>query len=75
MIQEVCRIRSSIQCITPDQSGAWVSLRTPAEWAKHEKKRHHSAFLTSYVGGTFVPGRVDAAGTYHYIPEKEKKRV
>jgi len=49
--------------------------KTPAEWAKHEKKRHHSAFLTSYVGGTFVPGRVDAAGTYHYLPEKEKKRV
>ncbi|CAK9064592.1 unnamed protein product [Durusdinium trenchii] len=24
---------------------------TPAEWAKHEKKRHHSAFLSSYVGG------------------------
>eukprot|EP00438_Fugacium_kawagutii_P018181 Skav226125 [mRNA] locus=scaffold1047:242848:268601:- [translate_table: standard] len=48
---------------------------TPAEWAKHEKKRHHSAFLTSFVGGTFVPGRVDAAGTYHYLPEKEKNRV
>lgn len=49
--------------------------KTPAEWAKHEKKRHHSAFLTSYVGGTYVPGRVDMAGTYHYLPEKEKNRV
>lgn len=49
--------------------------KTPAEWAKHEKKRHHSAFLTSYVGGTYVPGRVDLAGTYHYLPEKEKNRV
>eukprot|EP00434_Breviolum_minutum_P017715 symbB.v1.2.015636.t5/scaffold1142.1/size245703/5 len=32
--------------------------KTPAEWAKHEKKRHHSAFLTSYVGGTFVTNPV-----------------
>lgn len=32
--------------------------KTPAEWAKHEKKRHHSAFLSSYVGGKFIEGRV-----------------
>lgn len=32
--------------------------RTPAEWAKHEKKRHHAQFLSSYVGGQFIEGRV-----------------